>query len=675
MTGESQATGTVDAALAHTRRLLSTNPPLALEQAEEILRAVPDHPLAVLMLGVAQRTVGRTDAALAVLGDLAARQPRAPAAQYEFGVTLCEAGQTDRAVEVMRRAVALKPDFADAWRTLGDLLTLRGEAAAADAAYARQIQASTKDPRLLAAAAALCANAIPEAERMLKSHLTQHPTDVAAIRMLAEVAGRLGRYKDAETLLARCLELAPSFSAARHNYTLALHRQNKSAAALEQVELLSRGEPNHSGYRNLKAVILAKIGEYQESIEIYAEVVKSHPDNAKIWMSYGHALSAAGRDAESIATYRRSIALEPGFGEAYWSLANLKTFRFSAEEVAAMQAQLARATLSDEDRFHFHFALGKALEDGGDFAAAFAHYDQGNRLRRSAIDYDAADTTLHVRRSKALFTADYFAARRGHGCAAADPVFIVGLPRAGSTLVEQILASHSAVEGTMELTDILGIVLSLCGNISRSSESSYPDVVAGLDAAQSRALGEQFLERTRIQRKTGKPLFIDKMPNNFMHIGLIHQILPNARIIDARRHPMACCFSCFKQHFARGQHYTYDLGDIGRYYRDYVELMAHFDAVLPGRIHRVRYERMIEDTESEVRRLLDYCGLPFEPGCLRFYENDRAVRTASKQQVRQPIFRDGLDQWRHFEPWLDPLKESLGTVLDDHPMVGDHPTQ
>jgi tetratricopeptide (TPR) repeat protein len=661
--------GGLDTALAHTRRLLQIDPKLSVEQASEILKVFPNHPIAILLLAVARRALGENAAALTSLEQLVADQPHSPAAHYELGVTLAEAGEHERALAALRRAVALMPDLADAWRAIGDQLTLRRDAQGADAAYAQQIKASTRDPRLLAAASALCANRIPEAEALLKKHLWHYPTDVAAIRMLAEVAGRLGRYKDAETLLARCLELAPSFNAARHNYALALHRQNKSAAALQQIDRLSQSEPKNSGYRNLKAVVLSKIGEYQESIEIYADVVKRLPDNAKIWMSYGHALASAGREIESIAAYRRSIQLEPGFGEAYWSLANLKTFRFTPDELAEMQTFVDRPDRADEDRLHFHFAIGKALEDDADYPSAFDHYVAGNRLRRAAIAYDADDTTAHVRRSKTLFTAPYVNARAGFGADAPDPIFIVGLPRSGSTLIEQILASHSAVEGTMELPDILAMVQALSSRKTESGNAKYPELLAEMTAEECRKLGQQYIDQTRIQRKTDKPFFIDKMPNNFLHIGLIRQTLPNAKIIDARRHPLACCFSGFKQHFARGQHYTYDLEEIGRYYRDYVDLMAHFDAVLPGKIHRVFYEAMIEDTESEVRRLLAYCGLQFEASCMRFYENDRAVRTASKQQVRQPIFREGVEHWRHFERWLEPLKMTLGAVLDSYPSV------
>jgi tetratricopeptide (TPR) repeat protein len=413
----------------------------------------------------------------------------------------------------------------------------------------------------------------------------------------------------------------------------------------------------------MKAAILGQLGEYAKAIEIYREVLSEYPGQAKAWMSYGHALKSAGQREDSIAAYRRSTVLTPNFGEAWWSLANLKTFLFGPGDLAAMRSQLERPDLTDADRFHFHFAIGKALEDAGEWQDSFANYLEGNRLRRALIRYDADENSAKTAGSKTLFTRKFFEERAGFGSVAADPIFIVGLPRSGSTLLEQILSSHSAVEGTMELPDIISIARELGGRRSRAQESKYPEVLATLGAAELKALGERYLGQTRVQRKTAAPFFIDKMPNNFAHLGMIHLMLPHAKVIDARRHPLACCFSAFKQHFARGQHFTFDLVEVGRYYRDYVELMAHFDEVLPGRVHRVLYERMIDDTESEIRRLLDYCGLPFEEGCLRFYENERAVRTASSEQVRQPIYREGVDHWRHFEPWLDPLKEALGPAL------------
>jgi tetratricopeptide (TPR) repeat protein len=664
MTSAAEPTGSLETALAHTRQLLDSNPGMAAEQAGEILKAVPNHPPATLLLAMARRMTGATAEAIEILRRLTDSQPNWAAAHYELGMALAEAGQSEGALVALRRAVALNPAMPDAWRAIGDHLTLSGERQGADAAYAQHIKASTRDPRLLSAAAALVDGRIAQAEASLRAHLKQYPTDVAAIRMLAEVATRLGRNADAENLLARCLELAPSFAPARHQYAIVLHRQNKSVAALSQIDRLAKGDAHNPNYRNLQAVVLTKIGDYRESLEVYAEVLQALPQHAKIWLSYGHTLSTAGREPESIAAYRESIKLAPHLGEAYWSLANLKTFRFDPGDVAAMRAQLARTDLANDDRFHFDFALGKALEDSREYADSFVHYVKANELRRAGINYEADETSAFVRRSKELFSAEFFAERAGYGAHTPDPIFIVGMPRAGSTLIEQILASHSCVEGTMELPDVIMMAASLGGARKPGAEPRYPGLLADLSREACRELGEQYIEQTRIQRKSAKPLFIDKMPNNFLHIGLIHLMLPRAKIIDARRHPMACCFSGFKQQFAEGHRYSYSLEDIGRFYRDYVEYMAHFDRVLPGRVCRVNYEDMIGDTEGEVRRLLEYCQLPFESACLRFYENDRPVRTASSQQVRKPIYRDGVDHWRYYAAWLEPLRQALGDVLD-----------
>ena len=659
--------GTLATALAHAERLLASSPALAAEQAEEILKAVPQHPSALLILAAARRRLGDAAGALALLEPIAASHGNHAIVHYELGLAFGALRRGEEAVASLRRAVELKPDLGDAWRALADHLAAIGDTQGADEAYAKHLRFSIRDPRLLEAGAALVDNRIAVAEGLLRAHLKQYPTDIAAIRMFAEVAARLGRHADAEALLTRCLELAPSFTAARQNLASILHRQGKATQALVHAEQVLAQEPSNPGYRNMKAAILGQIGEYAKAIDIYREVLAEYPHQPKAWMSFGHALKSAGETDESIAAYRRSTELEPKFGEAWWSLANLKTFRFGSQDLETMRGQLERKDLTDADRFHFHFAIGKALEDAGEWEASFRHYAQGNSIRKSLIRYDADENTASVSRSKALFTKDFFSERAGFGDPRPDPIFIVGLPRSGSTLLEQILSSHSQVEGTMELPDVIGIARELGGRRSKSQESKYPEVLATMGAAELAALGARYLEQTRVQRKTPAPHFIDKMPNNFAHLGLIHLMLPNAKIVDARRHPLACCFSSFKQHFARGQHFTFDLADLGRYYRDYVELMAHFDRVLPGRVHRVIYERMVDDTEGEVRRLLDYCGLPFEEGCLRFYENERAVRTASSEQVRQPIYREGVDHWRHFEPWLGPLKDALGPVLDAWP--------
>lgn len=513
-------------------------------------------------------------------------------------------------------------------------------------------------PELMEAALALHDNRLPEAERGLKTYLKRDPFDARAIRMLAELAGRIGRNRDAETLLRRALELAPGFTAARANLAIVLYRLNRPTDALAELDTLLAVEPDHPGHANLKAAALGRLGDFGEAIALYEGVLGAAPGQPKVWMSYGHMLKTVGRQADGVAAYRRAIALRPDLGEAWWSLANLKTVRFDDADIAAMERALQGAGLSDDDRLHLDFALGKAWEDRGDAAQSFAHYASGNALRRTQIVYDAGETEAFVDRSIALFTPDFFGEREGWGCPATDPIFILGMPRAGSTLIEQILASHSAVEGTTELPDLPLIARRI---------PNYPDGLETLTADQAHALGEDYLKRAAVQRRTDRPFFIDKLPNNWAHVGLIRLILPNARIIDARRHPLACCFSNFKQHFARGQAFSYALDDMGRYYRDYVRLMAHFDAVLPGSVDRVIHEALVDAPEAGIRALLAACGLPFEPGCLRFHETQRAVRTASSEQVRRPIFRGGDDAWRPFAEHLRPLEAALGDVVDRYP--------
>ena len=659
--------GTLEVALVHATRLLQRDPRRAAEQAAEILKAVPGHPHAQLILGAARRITGQTGAALKILEPLAGAQPRSLPVQLELAVALGEAARPAEAVAALRRALLLKADSPDAWRLLADQLDALGDGAAADEARASYLASASGDPRLAQAGHALVKNDLPQADALLVTHLQAHPTDVAALRMRAEVAGRLRRYPDAQQLLERCLQLAPSFDAARHNYAMVLNRQGKADLALAQVEQLLLKEPRHPGYRNLHAAVLACLGDYHESIRIYESVLKEFPQQPKVWMSYGHSLKTAGRREDSIAAYRRAIGLEATLGEAWWSLANLKTLEFSTSDLATLREALKRTDLSDDDRLHFQFALGKALEDRGEYGESFRCYEEGNRLRRQIHPYDADENTRYVGRATQLFTPQFFAERSGSGAADPDPIFVVGLPRAGSTLIEQILASHSQVEGTMELPDLPLIAREIVRE--GGADAEFLASLAALPPARLRELGERYLERTRAHRKGSAPFFIDKMPNNWFYVGLIQLILPNARIIDARRHPLGCGFSCFKQHFARGQNFAYSLEDIGRYYCDYTALMEHFAHVLPGRVHRVYYEAMITNTEVQVRALLQHCGLPFESSCLRFYENERAVRTPSSEQVRQPIFSDALEHWRHYEPHLTPLKEALGRVLEVYPSV------
>ncbi|NBU24999.1 MAG: sulfotransferase family protein [Gammaproteobacteria bacterium] len=662
-------TGTLEAAMAQALRLLEQDPALAFEQASEILVVVPGHAPARLLQAAAKRRGGDAAAALALLEPLLQERPDWLPALYERALALGAAGQGDASISALRDLLRLQPTHPEAWRTLADHLMATGETDEADAAYARHVRCASRNPPLQQAAAAMLANDMPRAERLLKDHLKQVPTDVPAIRMLAEVAVRCGENRAAGHLLDRCLQLAPGFQPARYARAVLLHRDNKAAEALAEVERLLAADPVNPSYRNLHAVLLSHVGEVDRACAIYDRLLREYPGNAKVWLSYGHVLKTAGRQDDCIAAYRASIAREPSLGEAYWSLANLKTFRFGAEDLTTMRARVADPRLGDADRLNFHFALGKAEEDAGEHAAAFEHYDSGNALQRARLPFDRALNTARMRHLKEVFTREHFERRAGLGHASRAPIFIVGMPRAGSTLIEQILASHSAVEGTSELPNIISMARELRQHADEDGRRGYAEVLAALDPADLRELGDRYLRDTRVYRKTDRPFFIDKMPNNFLHVGLIHSILPDATIIDARRHPLGCCLSNFKQLYARGQRFSYGLADMGSYYRDYVELMAHFDAVLPGRVHRVIYERMVEDTESEVRRLLDHCGLPFEPGCLRFFENDRPVRTASSEQVRRPIYREGVDQWRRFEPWLDPLKQELGPVLDAYPEV------
>lgn len=579
-------------------------------------------------------------------------------------------GQDPKAAGLQAREILrVDPVSADAWRLLGAALRRTNQHDEAERAEMEAISASVHDPQLMVAAQALVDNRLAEAEQALRPRLKAKPTDVAAIRMMAELAARLGRLTDAENLLRRALELAPGFGAARSQLATVLYRQNRPADAVAMLDALLARDPDNVMHQNLKAAALGRLGGYDEAIALYEAVLARFPDQPKVWMSYGHVLKTVGRQQDSVAAYRRAIALAPTLGEVWWSLANLKTVRFDDADIAAMAGALERPDLGEDDRFHLHFALGKAWEDAGDAERSFDHYAEGNRLRRGMIDYDPDAVSDGVARSERLFTPPFFAARTNHGSPAPDPIFILGMPRAGSTLIEQILASHPLVEGTMELPDIGALAKRLGGRRTKRDTSFYPECLAGLDAAACAELGAEYLERTRVQRKTDKPFFIDKMPNNWAHVGLIHLILPNARIIDARRHPLACCFSNFKQHFARGQGFSYDQAELGRYYADYVRLLRHFDTILLGRVHRVIHEALVDDPEGEVRRLLDHLGLPFDPACLRFHQNERAVRTASSEQVRRPINRDGLDQWKPFETWLEPMKEALGQVLELYPRV------
>lgn len=658
--------------MAQAFAILNAQPDSALQTGLGILEAAPNHPMATLLVGSARRLLGQTTTALTILAALASSQPRVAAVQFEYGLALVAAGRQREAIASMRRAAELNPTLPGVWRLLADQLRALGDAHGADAAYLMHVKAGTRDPRLLRPAAALRKNALHEAEPLLRNHLRDYPTDVAALRMLAETVARMGRYPEAETLLVRCLELAPSFAEARAHYATVLERCNRPVEALQQIDRLLAAEPTHPHYRSLKSAALVGIGEYQQAYDLCVQLLAEYPADPRTWLNYGIVLKTLGRHDEAIGAYRKALELAPRLGEAWWSLANLKTFRFAPTEISAMQRELERAEGTDEDRLHLHFALGKAFEDMAEYEPSFQHYAEGNRLGRQLRRYSAAYHARFAERTRALYTSEFLRARATSGYPAPDPIFIIGLPRAGSTLVEQILASHSMVEATMELVEVLSLAHGLGrfdDSTTKEGSALYPEVLATLAPERLRQLGEDYIGTTRVHRKTAAPFFIDKLPNNFLHVGLIVLALPNAKIIDVRRHPLGCGFSVFKQHFARGQAFSYNLEDIGRFYRQYVELMAHFDEVLPGRVYRIHYEALVENTETEVRALLEHCQLPFEESCLRFYENRRAVQTASSEQVRRPIFREGLEQWRHYEPWLDPLKGALGPALEGYPQA------
>ena len=579
-------------------------------------------------------------------------------------------GQPAAALAQARAIVDEVPTSAAAHRLAAHALRLLGREEEAQAASLAAVSATVHDEAMVAAALALSENRLPDAEGALRGRLREDATDVAAIRMLAEVAGRLGRYEDAEKLLSRALQLAPGFGAARANLATVYYKQNRFAEAAETLDAVLGDDPDNPAHANLRAAALGRIGGYDEALALYEQLTRRFPDHAKLWMSYGHMLKTVGRQDDGIAAYRRALAADPGLGEIWWSLANLKTIRFGAEERAEMEGALDAAEPGSDaradDRLHLHFALGKAYDDAGEHEPAFRHYAAGNAIRSAQLGYRAAETSKTVDAIIAVCTPDFFAARADAGNPAPDPIFILGMPRAGSTLIEQILSCHSAIEGTMELPDIPALALEL-GREAKQDGRRWIEALAENPHEQLAELGAAFLERTAIQRKTDKPFYIDKLPNNWLYTAFIRLILPNAKIIDARRHPLDCCFSNFRQHFAKGQAFSYGLADVGAYYRDYVRLMAHIDAVQPGRVHRVIHEALLDDPEAEVRAMLAFLDQPFEEACLSFHASARAVRTASSEQVRRPINRDGVGQWQPYEKWLGPLKDALGPVLTAYP--------
>lgn len=664
-TGRVPQSGMLWRGLAVVAEFLVTDPAKAEAHASELLELMPGHSQALQLVISARRAQGDLTGARSMLESMAAKYPRLASVHYELGLLLSDIGESEASVKALSRVVELEPDHPSAWRQLGEELAGSGNAEGAAKALARHCRSSIVDVKMLESATSLSSDRIETAIGLLREYLNIYSTDVDAIRLLAKLYMRADQYDAAESLFERALELAPDFTMARADYVGSLVSQMKWEDVARQVDILLEGEPENPAYHYTKATVLFRTERSQEALLYCENLLRETPDIAAYWLAYAYALRSVGRSEDCIAAFRKSVEIEPGIGESWWGLANLKTFRFSPADVETMRTQLARTDLAEDNRSRMEFALGRALENQKAYGESFEHYRKGNALQRAAHPYRSEWITENVRLSKVQFTREYFRKHADQGCPSPAPIFIPGLPRTGSTLIEQILSSHSSVEALGELPVIGRIVRRLAAKENAADGTPH----LALEGEDLRALGEEYLEGAGAYRKLGRPYFTDKMPGNFNRLGMICAILPNARIIDMRRHPLDCCLSNFKQIFPLGSGPSYDLGDIGRHYRDYVELMAHFDEVLPGRVHRVFYEELVRNPEAEIRRLLEYCNLPFEENCLNFHQTDRSIFTASSEQVRLPVYKEGMGQWQPYEPWLGPLKTALGSVLTMYPAV------
>jgi predicted Zn-dependent protease len=646
--------------------LLEKDPAAAARQAGAILANDPGHDAASLLFAAARRRLGDSASAVGVVESLARMHATSALIQLELGRTYAACGRNGEARAALERAVELDSSLAEAWHELAAQRLLHGDAPSADAAYLAYCRLTPDPPALADANVAFHAKRLAAAQSVVKQRLRDAPHDVAALRLLATIAAQRGDEAAAEASLSQVLRLEPCDAMAREQLARLLIRLGRIKESLPLIERLLLGQPHNAAFLILKAEALRLAERHSEGLAIITGLIADQPDNPDFWLIAGNQQRFIGNPLKAIEAYQRAIELRPGYGEAYWTLSNLKTFRFSAQDTQNIQRELAAASPAGPDGTYLEFALGQALEDQQQFATSFEHYARGNARARVEFKYDANAMTAYVQRSKATYTSRFFAQRSDWGDLATDPIFIVGLPRSGSTLIEQILASHSLIEGTRELADIPTMARELASR-SADSATQYPESLASLGKAEVAVLAARYLGGTRSSRPLGKPRFVDKMLGNFVNLGLILLLFPRAAIIDSRRHPMACGFSCYKQLFNPGMNFAYDMTELGLYYRDYAELMDHVDTVLPGRVYRVNYERLVADTENEVRRLLDYCQVPFDAECLRFYENRRVAQTVSSEQVRLPIYSNGIEQWRHFEPWLDPLKIALGSLVDLYP--------
>jgi tetratricopeptide (TPR) repeat protein len=635
----------------------------ALQAALRLREEVPENRDVLYMIAVAQRYLQRIPDALATLQRLEELHPDYPRLYQERGHCHVALRSAPPAIAAFEQAVKMSPALPASWKALEILYRMTGQAGAAKEAAAQIENLAKLPPEIVTAFSMFADNEIHDAEELLRRYLLTHGNHVEGMRLLAQIGVKMDVIDDAEILLESALVLAPEYDALRYDYVQVLLRRHKHVRAREELDKLLEKHPDNRDYRTTYATICTGFGDSEKALLMYRDVLAETPDGPELHLSIAHALKTVGCTAEAIQSYRAAAAARPRFGDAYWSLANLKTYRFTDAEIAQMRADEAAPRIGLEDRYHMCFALGKALEDREEYAESFAFYERGNTLKKSECRYRPEPLERNARLQAEVCTRDFFDARQGAGCDSRAPIFIVGLPRSGSTLLEQILASHSKAEGTMELADIPRLVQDMQGRETKDSIPRYPGILAEVQPEEFRRLGEKYLADTRAYR-TGKPFFIDKMPNNFRHLGLIHLMLPNAKVIDARRDPLACCFSNYKQLFASGQQFTYSIEDITRYYRMYVELMAHWDRALPGKIMRVQHEDIVENLEANVRRILEFCDLDFEPACVDFHKTERRIHTASSEQVRQPINREGLDRWRHYEPWLGPLKAALAPLTE-----------
>nr|WP_299195279.1 tetratricopeptide repeat-containing sulfotransferase family protein [uncultured Erythrobacter sp.] len=620
---------------------------------------------ALYLTAVCHRYLKQHDQALELVQQLKQIVPDFGRALQEEGHVFRDSGQMDRALEAYRRACQSNPALHASWNSQAKILASQGNLEASAAAKAQADRLNSLPKELVAVTHLMHEGKILKAESLCRNFLIVNKTHVEGMRLLAEIGVRLGVMEDAEFLLESALEFEPANIQVRIDYVQVLRKRQKFKAALEQAKHLYDTDPSSPVFQSLYAIEAMQTGDYEQAFDLFDKVLEKLPDDPSTLTSRGHALKTVGRHDDAIKSYQSAFAVDPGFGDAYYGLANLKTYRFSDAELKQMHEQLEHDRLTYLNQVHVCFALGKAHEDRGEYEKSFKFYEEGNGLKRTQSRYEAKVMTAEFDAQIEHCDRDLFAKHAGAGCAAKDPIFVVGLPRAGSTLIEQILASHSQIDGTLELPNILTLSHQLRGRKLESGKSEYPRVLRELTAKQLSDMGQDYIDSTAIHRQ-GAAYFVDKMPNNFRHIGLIHLILPNAKIIDARREPMACCFSGFKQLFAEGQEFTYGLHEVGSYYRDYVGLMEHWEEVLPGRILRVQHEDVLDDLEGQVARILDYVGVPFEQACVEFHKTKRAVRTASSEQVRQPINKSAVDQWRNFEPWLDPLKEALGPTREQY---------